>query len=90
MDEVFAKYCAKSPVTLDCIKNLTVAIEPCLDEGERENLKLVLNVSESVANFICYKDGDRIASELKLKINLSFIKNVHFKSFSIYMFNYYT
>ncbi|XP_077291710.1 27 kDa hemolymph protein-like [Arctopsyche grandis] len=61
LDVVFKKYCRKSPLLKQCISNFTDAIEPCLTPKERENKKIVLNITESLTNFICYKEGDRIA-----------------------------
>lgn len=62
MDEVFAKYCLKVPVVEACVKNLTDTVRPCLEEEEKSSLKLLLNITDSLASFACYKDGDRIAS----------------------------
>lgn len=61
LDEVFKKYCRRSPIFKNCVNNFTTAIEPCLEEKERENKKIVLNITESILNFVCYKEGDRIA-----------------------------
>lgn len=63
MDEVFAKYCKRIPNYMDCIQNVTEAARPCLEDKEKESLNVVLNVTESLLNFMCYKDGDRIASK---------------------------
>lgn len=52
------------------MKDFTTALEPCLEESEKENKKMVLNITESLANFLCYKDGDRIASERPKKITI--------------------
>ncbi|KAL2731373.1 27 kDa hemolymph protein-like [Vespula squamosa] len=61
LDEVFKKYCRRSPILKTCVNNFTTAIEPCLEQRERENKRIVLNITESLLNFICYKEGDRIA-----------------------------
>lgn len=61
LDEVFKKYCRRSPILKTCVNNFTTAIEPCLEQKERENKRIVLNITESLLNFICYKEGDRIA-----------------------------
>ncbi|KAF2904644.1 hypothetical protein ILUMI_01528 [Ignelater luminosus] len=61
MDEVFARYCLKVPIVEACVKNLTDTVKPCLEEEEKSSLKLLLNITNSLANFACYKDGDRIA-----------------------------
>jgi len=61
MEVVFAKYCAKKHTILQCISNLTDVIEPCLEEKERVSLKVLQNITENMAEFFCYKDGDRVA-----------------------------
>ncbi|KAL0891938.1 hypothetical protein ABMA27_015179 [Loxostege sticticalis] len=61
VDEVFKGYCAKTPQFKTCFKNMTSAVRPCFTDKERENLKTVYNVTEQLAEFICYKEGDRIA-----------------------------
>lgn len=61
LDEVFKKYCRRSPILKTCVNNFTTAIEPCLEQKERENKRIILNITESLLNFICYKEGDRIA-----------------------------
>lgn len=61
LDEVFKKYCRRSPIFKKCVNNFTTAIEPCLEQQERENKRIIMNITDSLLSFICYKDGDRIA-----------------------------
>ncbi|XP_049866439.1 27 kDa hemolymph protein-like [Pectinophora gossypiella] len=61
VDEVFKKYCAKTPKVKECFMDMTEAVKPCFSVEEQQNLKIVYNISEQLAEFICYKDGDRIA-----------------------------
>ncbi|KAF5287541.1 hypothetical protein FQR65_LT12212 [Abscondita terminalis] len=61
MDEVFAKYCKKRPVIEKCLKDLTGAVEPCLEDGEKSSMKLLVNITNTFIDFGCFKDGDRIA-----------------------------
>lgn len=61
LDIVFKKYCRKSPILKKCVTNFTAAIEPCLEEKERENKRIVQNITDSLLGFICFKEGDRIA-----------------------------
>ncbi|KAK4875014.1 hypothetical protein RN001_011436 [Aquatica leii] len=61
MDEVFAKYCKKRPIIEACLKNLTNAVEPCLEESEKSSVKLLVSITENFIDFGCYKDGDRLA-----------------------------
>ncbi|XP_068630795.1 27 kDa hemolymph protein-like [Battus philenor] len=61
VDEVFKKYCDRRPIFMDCFGNLTDAVKKCLNPKERENIKPLHNMAEQLAEFVCYKDGDRIA-----------------------------
>lgn len=63
MDEVFAKYCKKIPDVMTCVKNVTDAVKPCLEDREKDSLKILSNITESLLDFACFKDGDRIASK---------------------------
>ncbi|KZC14568.1 27 kDa hemolymph protein, partial [Dufourea novaeangliae] len=44
-----------------CVSNFTAAIEPCLEPAEKENKKIIQNITDSLLNFVCFKEGDRIA-----------------------------
>lgn len=61
LDIVFKNYCNKRSILRDCVTNFTNTIEHCLDDKEKENKKIVLNITDSLLEFICYKEGDRIA-----------------------------
>ncbi|XP_008480307.1 27 kDa glycoprotein [Diaphorina citri] len=61
LDLVFSKYCRKSPVLKECVTNFTTALDPCLEPKEKQTKKVFQNVSESLLDFICFKEGDRIA-----------------------------
>ncbi|XP_072940810.1 27 kDa hemolymph protein-like [Epargyreus clarus] len=61
LDEVFKKYCAKSPQLKTCIHSLTSGVTPCLDSSVREHIGAADNATDQLIDFICYKDGDRIA-----------------------------
>lgn len=61
LDTVFRKYCKKSPQLKYCMNNFTSAIEPCLDTNEKETKRVITNVTDALLNFICFKEGDRIA-----------------------------
>ncbi|KAL0121920.1 hypothetical protein PUN28_007011 [Cardiocondyla obscurior] len=61
LDIVFKNYCNKRSTLRACVSNFTDTLEQCLDEKERENKKIVLNITDSLLEFICYKEGDRIA-----------------------------
>ncbi|KAF6209616.1 hypothetical protein GE061_015364 [Apolygus lucorum] len=61
LDTVFRKYCRKSPELKGCVETFLNASEPCLDEEERAHKSVALNITDSMINFICFKEGDRIA-----------------------------
>lgn len=61
VDEVFKKYCAKTPDFKGCFRNMTETVKPCFSNPEQKNFKTLYNVTEQLADFICFKDGDRIA-----------------------------
>jgi len=61
LDTVFNKYCRKRETAVECVKNFTESIEPCLEQQERENKKIVIDVFTSLVSFACEKDGDNIA-----------------------------
>ncbi|XP_068630802.1 27 kDa hemolymph protein-like [Battus philenor] len=61
LDEVFKKYCAKSPQLKTCIHSLTAGVAPCLDQTSRDNIGSANNATDQLIDFVCYKDGDRIA-----------------------------
>ncbi|XP_022816089.1 27 kDa hemolymph protein-like [Spodoptera litura] len=61
LDEVFKKYCAKTPQLKTCIQNLFDGMSPCLSNEAREKLPVAMNGTTQLIDFVCYKDGDRIA-----------------------------
>ncbi|XP_033320019.1 interferon-related developmental regulator 1-like [Bombus vosnesenskii] len=61
LDIVFKKYCQKTPTLKQCVRNFTTAVEHCVQPQERKNKELVHNITDSLLNFVCYKEGDRIA-----------------------------
>lgn len=63
MDEVFGKYCAKTPTIKACVKNFTDSLGECLDSGEKNTLNTTLEVLKKLGEFLCYNDGDRLASK---------------------------
>ncbi|XP_023940041.2 27 kDa hemolymph protein [Bicyclus anynana] len=61
LDEVFKKYCAKSPQLKTCIHNAFTGVSPCLDSNVRDRINIADNATDQLIDFVCYKDGDRIA-----------------------------
>nr|AAV91444.1 hypothetical protein 31 [Lonomia obliqua] len=61
LDEVFKKYCAKSPQLNGCIDALFDGVTPCVPTENRGHIATAKNSTRQLIDFICYKDGDRIA-----------------------------
>lgn len=78
LDIVFKKYCMKKPTLKKCITDFTSTLEPCLETQERDTVKIALNVTDSLLNFICHKEGDRIACKCFL-----FLSNDNYQLFII-------
>lgn len=63
MDEVFGKYCKKYPDIYGCFDKVTEIAKQCMTDGEKKSLNLTMNIVKELKEFVCYKDGDRIASK---------------------------
>lgn len=61
MDEVFAKYCQKWPDVYQCVENVTVTVRSCMTEKEEKAFNKSLEIMEDLQEFMCFKDGDRLA-----------------------------
>lgn len=61
LDIVFKKYCDKRGIFEQCISNFTDVLDPCLEPLEKYNEGIVKDATHSVLNFVCHKEGDRIA-----------------------------
>jgi hypothetical protein len=61
MDEVFGKYCKKYPEIYACVEKVTDKMKLCLDPAEQETMNKTLKIVGELKEFICFKDGDRIA-----------------------------
>ncbi|XP_037299602.1 27 kDa hemolymph glycoprotein [Manduca sexta] len=61
LDEVFKKYCAKAPVLKTCISSLLDGVRPCVDKVAIDHYGPLLNTTNQLIDFVCYKDGERIA-----------------------------
>lgn len=55
------RYCRKRTIAIECMKNFTVSIEPCLNEQEVASKTTFVNIFTNLLNFVCHKDGDQIA-----------------------------
>jgi len=61
MDEVFGKYCKKREDMLKCVDEGIEKVKKCLDDDEKESMKMILNTTSTILDFACFKDGDRLA-----------------------------
>lgn len=63
MDEVFGKYCKKYPDVYNCFNNVTDVAMQCMNDAEKDSLNITMNIVKELKEFMCFKDGDRIASK---------------------------
>lgn len=70
MDEVFAKYCNKWPLIYGCFDNVTFYMRQCMDNQETESFNKTLGIIKELKEFMCFKDGDRLASKKVLTMNI--------------------
>ncbi|KAF7995165.1 hypothetical protein HCN44_004637 [Aphidius gifuensis] len=61
VDLVFKKYCDKKPQFLRCITNFMDKLSPCLEQSEKDNYQTVNTAMDSLFDFVCHKEGERIA-----------------------------
>lgn len=61
LDTVFSKYCNKKSIALECVKNYTNSIEPCLEPEESKQKIVFIKIVQDLLKFVCLKDGNHIA-----------------------------
>ncbi|EDX01901.1 27 kDa hemolymph protein [Drosophila yakuba] len=61
LDVVFNKYCSRRSNAVECVDVFTAKLVPCLVPEEREGQDVIKQIIQSVLNFVCHKDGDKIA-----------------------------
>ncbi|XP_055530502.1 27 kDa glycoprotein-like [Wyeomyia smithii] len=61
LDTVFNKYCRRRSTAIECINTFSNDVDVCLEDDERENKRILVNIVHGLLNFICHKDGDQIA-----------------------------
>ncbi|XP_053687477.1 27 kDa hemolymph protein-like [Sabethes cyaneus] len=61
LDTVFNKYCRRRSTAIECINTFSNDIDVCLEDDERENKRVLVNIVHGLLNFVCHKDGDQIA-----------------------------
>uniref|UniRef100_A0AAU6PAU0 Venom peptide n=1 Tax=Comana monomorpha TaxID=1555636 RepID=A0AAU6PAU0_9NEOP len=61
LDVVFKKYCDKSSQFKGCFHSLVSGIEPCMEQRVRDHIGEANSAVDQLIDFVCFKDGDRIA-----------------------------
>nr|CAI5845763.1 unnamed protein product [Callosobruchus analis] len=61
MDEVFGKYCNRWPEIQACFQNATSYARQCMDVKEQDAFNRSLAILQELQEFVCFKDGDRLA-----------------------------
>lgn len=69
MDEVFAQYCKKWPDVYSCFHDATLTVRRCLSEKEKKAFNKTLDIVNEFQQFMCFKDGDRLASKIFIHIH---------------------
>lgn len=44
-----------------CVEDMFTSLEKCMNEQERKDLQIVREAIDAGIDFVCHKDGDRIA-----------------------------
>jgi hypothetical protein len=63
LDTVFNKYCNKRNDAIDCVKTFTESLDPCLTQEERDQKRVIVNITTSLLEFVCHENGNQIARE---------------------------
>lgn len=50
--------------------NYTSTLDVCLEESEKESKTIVQNVTEALLTFVCHDEGDRIACNTFISLNI--------------------
>lgn len=66
------RYCAKTPELKSCWHTMLEGVKPCMDSTITNHIEDIKNGTSQLLDFICYKDGDRIACQCLNIINLTF------------------
>ncbi|XP_068226840.1 27 kDa glycoprotein-like isoform X2 [Palaemon carinicauda] len=61
LDLVFKKYCGRRESLMQCVEDMFAKLDVCMDEQERHDLNITRAAIDAGLDFVCYKDGDRIA-----------------------------
>lgn len=61
LDLVFKKYCKKREAILNCTEDFFSKLEVCLTEQQQQDLNVTRRALNAGIDFICHKEGDRIA-----------------------------
>lgn len=69
MDEVFAKYCDLWPEIYGCLNTTIDLVRKCMSIQEKKAFEKTLEIVTNLKEFMCFKEGDRLASK-EIVINL--------------------
>jgi hypothetical protein len=61
VDAVFNKYCDQRGKAIQCVEDFTNSIEPCLNDEEKAQKVVFVNITKSLLEFICHENGNQIA-----------------------------
>ncbi|XP_042857311.1 27 kDa glycoprotein-like [Penaeus japonicus] len=61
LDLVFKKYCGRRESLMACVEDMFTSLERCMNDQERKDLQIARKAIDAGIDFVCHKDGDRIA-----------------------------
>lgn len=63
LEEVFSKHCNKRSEAIECVEKIATSMNLCSTQEERDRKVVLVNVAESIWEFICHENGSQIARE---------------------------
>lgn len=66
--------------------NYTTTLDVCLEEGEKESKTIVQNVTEALLSFVCHDEGDRIACNALVSLNIFRVLHFYYYIYNLYLF----
>lgn len=61
LDTVFNKYCDKRNEAIKCVDSFTKSLDPCLNQEEKDQKVVFVNITKSLLEFVCHENGNQIA-----------------------------
>jgi Protein of unknown function (DUF1397) len=71
--EIFEKSCQVTNNVLPCLENLSTSFEPCMDNEEKEIIRLLFIVARALVNFGCSRTVDELTSMMNAKEDECFL-----------------